>query len=219
MLLADTKGVFGKRPCELRLVKGRAVGREHTFPSQIHFKPPSSSSGASLPSAFCFLCCFEASLCFDELPSPWLTLELSQCQKSWSVFMNKRSKVCVYLETETTTYPPKMEGLNLAHRGTINPRRHRASVCLHVHFSGEGGFYWFSLSLGSLESRVWDRGHVWSYFISGLWSREQELGQDHEAEREIRKEIVSAPVPWAAPALLGFRWEMGRRPLSREAQG
>lgn len=54
--------------------------------------------------------------------------------------MNKRSKVCVYLETETTTYPPKMEGLNLAHRGTINPRRHRASVCLHVHFSGEGGF-------------------------------------------------------------------------------
>ena len=165
MLLADTKGIFGKRPCELRLIKGWAVGQEHIFPSQIHFKPPFSSLGALLPSAFCFLCCFEASLCFDELPSPWLTLELSQCQKSWSVFINKRSKVCVYLETETTTYPTKMEGLNLARRGAVNPRRCHASVCLHVHFSGEGGFCWFSLSLGSLESRVWDRGHVWSLFL------------------------------------------------------
>lgn len=53
--------------------------------------------------------------------------------------MNKRSKVCVYLETESTTLPPKMEGLNLACREAINPRTRHASVCLHVHFSGGRG--------------------------------------------------------------------------------
>ena len=213
MHLADTKGILGKDHVSWDWSRAEQQDRNTLSPRLISKLPPALREpliAASLPSAFCSLCCFRL-LC-ALLSSPGSTLKLSQCQNSWGVFMNKRSKVCVCLETETTTYLPRMEGLNLARRGAMNPRRRHASVCLNVHFSGEGGFCWFSLSLGSLESSVWDRGHVWSYFVSGIWSREQERGQDHEAEKEIRKEVAFCSCPLGCTCFVrasGGRWGGG----------
>lgn len=44
-------------------------------------------------------------------------------------------------------------------------------------------------------------------------------GRTAKQRERLERKLGPAPVPWAAPALLGFRWEMGRRPRSREAQG